>query len=395
MTIVHCVIRHRNRGSATTPWGSWVTDSDFTYDNYEVITTKAGSKTPGHRKMANSGLILPVNPYAVSTECRYRMGSSGTATIYRKNPAETFWSYEQEIINYYPDSDIIWHNCDLVDLSVPSVPESLISQAVNEAVSQAQQSLVMLPVTALEARETLQMLKNSVRRLLNFATFIRELSRRRRESFSALWLEYRLGWTPFYYDLIGYINLMNGKLKNGDRQHGSGIRIYDKTDSFNSSIPPTRGWSYTINESYTINARVRGFALAEVTDEVLARYGLNPVLVVWESITLSWLLDKFVSVGSWLSALTGGMSGFDLKSSGYSVKVTLESARTITQKVEPESPGYGAMGDAFSFTGKKTVRSFNRYPDGGGNFPGFNRHFSAVSITDILALIAQWNGYRI
>ena len=384
----------RNKSNPNDPWSVWHNFDNSIYADYTVTDSKNGSVTPNHNRLVNAGHILPVNPYAISSETIYRQGMLGVHTIRRRTPDRNYWSWEERYTNFYPVHDVTWVEGRLERLTTPSVPESLIQQAVNDAISNATQSLVMAPVSALEARETLHMLKNSVKRLLKFATFIRELAKRRKESFSALWLEYRLGWTPFYYDLVGYVKIMNKGLKKGERQHGSGLRAFEDSNSESWSTSVT-GWQYSEFESFVLSTKIRGFALAEVTDETAARYGLNPLLVVWESITLSWLLDKFISIGTWLAALSNSMSGFSLRASGVSVKVTLEAYKSRAMTPVPQAPGYGAEGGIISVSFTKNVRSFTRTPDSGGGFPYFNRHFSAVSITDILALIAQWNGYRI
>ena len=149
-----------------------------------------------------------------------REGCSGTISWYTSG-SNPYVHAQEEWINYYSDGFIqpeVW------SISIPSFDEGLINAAVNDAAAEASASATMLPVSIIEARSTLVLLKNAVKRLLKFAEFIRELAMRRKESFSALWLEYRLGWMPFYYELIGFIETVNGALKEGDRQSGSGVR---------------------------------------------------------------------------------------------------------------------------------------------------------------------------
>ena len=290
--------QYRLRDSASAPWGDWITSSTE-FETNSAALYKTGTKCPKFRELQKSGAILPVNYYKRDATLTEREGCSGNIFWYTGGSSSYQYGQEQWT-DYY---DLSWISESSWALPFPAFDEGLLAAAVNDAVAEASASATMLPVSIIEARSTLVMLKNAVKRLLKFAEFIRQLSIRRKESFSALWLEYRLGWMPFYYELIGFIETVNGALKEGDRQSGSGVRNDSDSDSQTSSVDIFPYLYQETSESYSVEYRCRGFALGTVTSSVTARYGLNPVTVVWELITLSWLLDKFISVGSWLASV--------------------------------------------------------------------------------------------
>ena len=131
-----------------------------------------------------------------------------------------------------------------------------------------------------------------------------------------------------------------------------------------------------------------------MTSSVTARYGLNPVTVVWELITLSWLLDKFISVGSWLASVSNGLSGFAVSATGVTLKTRLIRSKSIRRLARPYGSGGGDGSTGWmSFTSTQDIMV--RSPASGGSFPAFNTRLSLVSIIDILALIAQFRRWRI
>ena len=132
-----------------------------------------------------------------------------------------------------------------------------------------------------------------------------------------------------------------------------------------------------------------------MTSSVTARYGLNPVTVVWELVTLSWLLDKFISVGSWLVSVSNGMSGFRLDATGYSLKTRITQSKSVVNTANRVADGGGGQGSTGVMKLVITRNTFVRHPAVPGGFPTFNNRLSFVSILDILALIAQFRRWRI
>ena len=205
----------RRRSSPTDPFGPWAKNDSLYSNDFDI--KRSGTKCSNFRKIQKAGGILPVNDYLRDELLVEREGCSGTISWYSSG-SSPFEHAQEEWVNFYSDGFIqpeVWST------SIPGFDEGLINAAVNDAAAEASASATMLPVSIIEARSTLTLLKNAVKRLLKFAEFIRELAIRRKESFSALWLEYRLGWMPFYYELIGFIETVNGALKEGDRQSGS------------------------------------------------------------------------------------------------------------------------------------------------------------------------------
>lgn len=383
MSLSQGYYRVRRRSSASSSWSSWA----YTYCEYEPVSIfkeRDGTNCPNWKKLRDSGAVLPFNRYVHKTTTITRQGRTGHIDWY-SDGSSPYIHTQEEWSNYFVEP---------VYPASPGIDNYAATAAVNDAIASATAPLVMLPVTILEARETLKMLKATALRLYNFGEFLWELSKRRKESFSALWLEYRLGWTPFYYELIGFINIVNGKLKKGTRVHGTGMKQSDhhKTHDLGDSS----AW-FTDETSLisTVNQKFRGVALGEVDSEIMARFGLNPLMVIWESITLSWLFDKFIQVGNWLASISNGASGFAVVSSGYTLKYNLEEVYTSTWTANRVSTGGGGSGSGGSMTRTSTVKAFYRQPDSGGGLPYLDFSLSPVDILDILALIAQFRKWKI
>lgn len=379
----------RLKDGPSAPWGAWVT-STTEFETNSAALYRTGTKCPKFRELQKAGAILPVNYYKRDSILSEREGCSGNIFWYTGGSSSYQYGQEQWT-NYYDSS---WISESTWALPFPAFDEGLLAAAVNDAVAEASASATMLPVSIIEARSTLEMLKNAVKRLLKFAEFIRQLSIRRKESFSALWLEYRLGWMPFYYELIGFIETVNGALKEGDRQSGSGVRNDSDSDSQTSSVDIYPYLYQETSESYSVEYRCRGFALGTVTSSVTARYGLNPVTVVWELITLSWLLDKFISVGSWLASVSNGLSGFAVSATGVTLKTRIIRSKSVRRSARMVGTG-GGFGDTGWMSLTLSQDIMVRSPASGGSFPSFNTRLSLVSIVDILALIAQFRRWRI
>lgn len=133
---------------------------------------------------------------------------------------------------------------------------------------------------------------------------------------ASAWNEYRFGWKPVLYDLQG----IREAYVNNLVQHSKPVRIVARAsdreivwDSLNNITDSTR--TYTTNVrmrgNYSHRATVSSGVLYELHDETLEsatarRMGLRLSDVpasLWELVPYSFVVDRFLDVGMWLSAI--------------------------------------------------------------------------------------------
>ena len=70
---------------------------------------------------------------------------------------------------------------------------------------------------------------------------------------------------PFYYELVGFIETVNGALKEGDRQSGTGMRGSNDSGvhAYEEMLLPYL--ARVSQESYSVEYGVRGFALGYIS----------------------------------------------------------------------------------------------------------------------------------
>lgn len=377
MAVTQGIQRARNwSGSCSSgSWGNWSTTSQSTYESYSIVESVSRSSSgPGWRRARNAGGILPVNPYSISKIETFRKGTNGKTVVVGACPSREVENQDL----YYTGFESLpsgW--------KVPDPTSGDVAGAVNSAISDSSAGVMQLGVTALEAKETWQLLKGAVPRLKAIWKKCVYDAPRRGVSPQTLWLEYRYGWQPIYFELRAAVAAFNGKFYEGMRQHGTGRR--ELTDSKQQTVVTNLGTlSRTVSYSLDWKIRISGFALSQVESQTMAKYGLNPVTTIWEKVTYSFMIDWIWDIGSWLSNLSLGLSGYKLVSSGHSIKTTAETRITVN------FTGIGSTTGSYSGQEYKVKRvSFTRNPGGGGGLPSLNLHLSGIHLADLLAIIGR------
>lgn len=364
--------RVRARSGCSASWGTWTT-TPRTYEPTTTYLEREVAFTPRWRRIRNTGGILPVNPYVVG-KCEIKR----TACSGQLNETNGTCSVRQ-----YETSDYYYEGHEAQPWHIASPSGGDISAAVNSAIKAASAGTIQLAVSALEARSTLDLLRGASKRLYDLVKACAGTAKKKGIPFDSAWLEYRYGWMQLVYDIQAAVDTFNRRIKEGERLHGTGVRAGGDNSSSSGVITGAASdlhWSRTWTSSW----RVRGFALTQVELPTITQYGLNPVSVAWEYTRLSFLVDWFLDIGSWLASNTTGLSGVSLKSSGYSVKTT--SSETVVVTVV----GKGNTSGAFSGqTCTSLVERFERHPHPGGGFPSFNFSVKPANIADIVALLTQ------
>lgn len=212
-------------------------------------------------------------------------------------------------------------NCgSLYSLQIAGVPFPVArNKAWGAMVEQIRRTTSDLAVTMAEWNESLAMIANRLGQLVRaarhlrkgrFKAFLKELGIRSKRKhkrlvedtsldFASLWLEYSFGWSPLCGD------------------------IYNACEAITQPLPmfPSFGkgkedWSYTRFNWWVLQMEEEGFGTGRCKQGCLAyienpnlyllqQVGLiNPLLVVWEVIPFSFVVDWFTDVGSFLAGIS-------------------------------------------------------------------------------------------
>nr|UUW21252.1 MAG: maturation protein [Sanya fiers-like virus 12] len=131
---------------------------------------------------------------------------------------------------------------------------------------------------------------------------------------SRLWLEYRYGWAPMVYDIIDQLKAISAPEFRAHLTRDTVRTARGKASrSYTKVVPRTAvagGLTYTGETRSEVEYTTRAYihyknTIAGSFLERLNDFGLFDLpLAMWEIVPASFIIDWFVPVGDWLSALT-------------------------------------------------------------------------------------------
>lgn len=199
---------------------------------------------------------------------------------------------------------------------------ALRQECINEVYAKLNSSDAQALVTMVEARKTASMLQRPFGSVMNLLGEVanRKLSLVRKgfsasKAFSSAWLEYRFGWKPLLYDIDNICKATAYLLVN--QANAQRVILRSKSRSIDWSgkkDTPTlvAGLSYcnfssTKFDRYKLSAGiVADIHPAMTSDMIRNHFGLQLSDVpstIWELVPFSFVVDRFVNVGQWLSAM--------------------------------------------------------------------------------------------
>lgn len=221
--------------------------------------------------------------------------------------------------------------------------ESLVSDATN-AVSyrwrqKAQNFQSNLAAMFAERKATYESIYNNLKSLVNAARYVRkgnavrawkalgQTPRSRKfvsPDTSGRWLELQYGWLPLIGDMYTIANAeipTSGFLRTTATIDRNGTHEY--INSWDAVSGYRIDWDYSIKARVTVAGFVEFDAVASA-----AQFGLtNPLLVAWEIVPFSFVVDWFLPVGDYLEGLTS-LHGLKLTETSTT---THRSVKTIGQ----------------------------------------------------------------
>jgi len=212
-----------------------------------------------------------------------------------------------------------------------------------------------------------------------------------RKTVHKTWLEYKYGWMPLLMEVKGAAELLaQHHLGRPIRFSATGTKVFEETKERKLTEPTAPYWSGTEYGKGTRTYRVK--IEAEITNphiSALQQMGLtNPALVAWELVPFSFVFDWFISVGSWLQALSA-LHGITVRRAMIS-RVSERSFEYVsTYHPQRVSSTYEELGCRYIF--RSSARSYSRdkyYVDNTALYPPVNNDpFSWNRLITGLALL--------
>ena len=131
---------------------------------------------------------------------------------------------------------------------------------------------------------------------------------------------------------------------------------------------------------------VRGYAIGTFSTGG-GRFGFDPLLTAWELVTLSFVVDWFIDIGSWLQTYTPFAEG-GLTNTGYSLKYEFE--RSYSGNVSYSGAlinGKYVTGGGTSGTYTEKIERYVRVPAAPPFFPSFKPDLNWKRGLDLVSLI--------
>lgn len=206
-----------------------------------------------------------------------------------------------------------------INRSIPAVPAGLVNRAVAECLIKLKDQNVNYAVAMAEGRKTLGLVAGSivqVARALSCAKRLRwaeaarilkisnPVFKKGQKDVAGRWLELQYGWLPLLSDMHGALEDLEKGLDRVNPRISVSRTIKTKIN---------RTWSEKSFFGITVHYRETGYVGVKVRlDYAVDNPGLaksakigitNPLVVAWELVPFSFVLDWLVPIGSWLSAL--------------------------------------------------------------------------------------------
>jgi hypothetical protein len=232
----------------------------------------------------------------------------------------------------------------------------MISYVINAALSKAKMGDWDALTSLAEASKSVRGIGDRVNKTFDLATSFAQRARRRKtaseriKEFNSLWLEGRYQWRP----IVGEVGDIANHLSKGSRemQEGRASASADLASTWTEPDVASGPRIWTRTSSIVGTRTYRGYALA-VGEIASANMAVGQTL--WELVPLSFIVDKFVDIGSAINAWAP-IPGVEIQASGYSIHDKYEITERVGAYANPASTN-----TTCSYTDYVRVTKVNRY----------------------------------
>lgn len=263
-------------------------------------------------------------------------------------PTEILFSYEttdpcnQGTGSFWFSADSV-PNSSLPTKYQPGLPNTYDDEAYLKAVQAFYDDLNEIKVNAAvafkERQQTIDLVASRARKIAQLYRSLRRgynpFTRKKSRSKDAanLWLEYSYGWVPLVSDVYGSIEALKGEppkfshkiTRQADLQYRHSFIGGTNHSSFesNNTLTSTKKLRCTVKAICTVNDPSASFSRS---------LGLrDPLLLAWEILPYSFVVDWFLPIGPWLEAqnATSGLS-FSSASVTRTCLTSIQKSSTIS-----------------------------------------------------------------
>jgi hypothetical protein len=266
------------------------------------------------------------------------LGGNTCRTINRFNPSSV-------VTLRFPDGSY-WPRYNLGTIPEPvSASSNMINAALVGALDKLKSQDVHLGNFFAEAHKTIDMIGGTATKIAKQVTSFKARYPRDWAAVKAIqrgglaknlwctipngWLQLQYGWSPLLQDIVG--SMMH--LYRRSRFDIPYVRVHkrkkDTVETTTRIAGYSGGW---LDITWQHDQQVDVYLAYEVTSPLLAELSslglINPLEIVWEITKYSFVVDWFLPVGSWLSALTADV-GMSFKTGGHSDKTRMTFKKSV------------------------------------------------------------------
>jgi hypothetical protein len=262
----------------------------------------------------------------------------------------------------------------------------LLNAAVNNAVAEARSASWDVLTDLAELRQTIKLfgeghalLSAQISQIAKYSSRYLRSPRAFAQAVSSGWLRYRYGVMPTLYSLQDAVETFN----RAQRTYAFGRAMLSDNDSVQSINSIDTGAEIrTVTETLAYQRKYRGFSHASF-DVLSDSYRFDPLTTAYELLTLSFVLDWFLDIGTWLEAISPFAAGTTNVIMG-----SVQEVRTRTQHWHIDTyntPGIVRSGsyDCTSLT--ETMHIYDRF-FATTSLPGWNPRLNLPRMTDAISL---------
>jgi hypothetical protein len=188
-----------------------------------------------------------------------------------------------------------------------------------------------------ERKQTARLLGDTATRIAKSFRYLRRgqprramdelgISSRKREprgnNVPSKWLEMQYGWKPLLSDVYGAATALSKQPKSDWRVTAKATR--SKEDNYEFKTVPNWGWIAHTSRAkvkQSVFTRIDALPANEAAISLTALGVTNPLLVAWELVPFSFVVDWCLPVGDWLDSLDA-LLGYETASYSQSYRVT-------------------------------------------------------------------------
>lgn len=358
-----------NQWSATNCTSTGTLTSTTSSHCKRVVESEAtGVRTPGWRKLKNSGALLPMNRWVQRTmDLQANLGTRGWCTSGNRKGEYTNYRYASG------------QNICIGGIQSMNTAHCMARVGDYDLQYYVQKAASSIYASGWDAATFLAEIGQLRRMLSGIGKKIDNLSKGRQPGeLLDLWLEGRYGWRTLVYDIrdlyavLSRANERRTRYRETKGYTDSGSYDEDFVEGANPSIRVVNHLTWTIN--------MRGTVVADID---VPDFQFNPVTTAWEVTRLSFVVDWLIHVGQALEAASFLLMAKAYKAcGGVKVDFNLDGSASLESK--------GTAISAYHSTSWGGVASYvERSPMTVSAFPRMKLRLDEWKVIDLLALIRQ------